>query len=46
MNLYKFNYFCNQEIHVGEMLATSSFDVISDIKRANPHATGINVWSI
>jgi len=44
MKLYKFNFFCNQQAHVGEQWALSKFDVERSILAKNSHATGINVW--
>ena len=46
MKLYKFNYFCNRQTHVGEQWALSKFDVERNIRVENPNATGIDVWAI
>jgi len=44
MKLYKFNYFCNFQLYVGEQWALSKFDVERNIKCLNPNATGMDVW--
>jgi hypothetical protein len=44
MKLYKFNYFCNHQLHSGEQWALSRFDVERSISVSNRAATGIYVW--
>ena len=46
MKLYKFNFFCNYQLHSGQQWATSSFDVKREILAQNASATGIDVWVI
>ena len=44
MKLYKFNYFCNYQLHAGEQWAISSFEVKRGILANNAKATGIDIW--
>ena len=44
MKLYRFNYFCNYQLHAGEQWATSAFEVKRGILANNAEATGIDIW--
>lgn len=46
MKLYKFNYFCDYQIHAGQQWATSAFDVKREILARNAGATGIDIWVV
>jgi hypothetical protein len=46
MKLFKFNYFCDYQLHSGQQWSESSFEVKRAILAKNANATGIDVWVV